>query len=382
MEKIFYMAYYNSTNSGERRNAVLSSVNKMNYICEALENNGYNTEIVSASGTTEKKFCKSKKVKLTDKTTLKLFSSLPRLNRIVSVIDRVILKTKLFLYMIKNTNKDSIVMVYHSLGYMSLVKRLKKLKGFKLIIEAEEIYGDVIGDEKTSQKEYEFFKIADAFIFPTELLSEKVNTEKKPEVIIYGTYHIEKELPKLFSDGKIHCVYAGTLDPRKGGAIASAESALFLNENYHIHILGFGNEKEKAEMLNTIDSISKKSKAKITYDGLLSGEEYIKFIQSCDIGLSTQNPNGKYNDTSFPSKILSYMANGLRVVSVRIPVVEESGIGKCVCYYDEQTPENIAKAIKSIDFSEEYDSRKTIGVLDKAFICDLKTMLKGLENFK
>ena len=375
MKKIFYMAYYNSTNSSERRNAVLSSVNKMNYICEALENNGYNTEIVSASGATEKKFCKSKKVKLTDKTTLKLFSSLPRLNRIVSVIDRVILKTKLFLYMIKNTNKDSIVMVYHSLGYMSLVKRLKKLKGFKLIIEAEEIYGDVIGDEKTSQKEYEFFKIADAFIFPTELLSEKVNTEKKPEVIIYGTYHIEKELPKLFSDGKIHCVYAGTLDPRKGGAIASAESALFLNENYHIHILGFGNEKEKAEMLNTIDSISKKSKAKITYDGLLSGEEYIKFIQSCDIGLSTQNPNGKYNDTSFPSKILSYMANGLRVVSVRIPVVEESGIGKCVYYYDEQTPENIAKAIKSIDFSEEYDSRKTIGMLDKDFICDLKKML-------
>lgn len=382
MEKIFYMAYYNSTNSSERRNAVLSSVNKMNYICEALENNGYNTEIVSASGATEKKFCKSKKVKLTDKTTLKLFSSLPRLNRIVSVIDRVILKTKLFLYMIKNTNKDSIVMVYHSLGYMSLVKRLKKLKGFKLIIEAEEIYGDVIGDEKTSQKEYDFFKIADAFIFPTELLSEKVNTEKNPEVIIYGTYHIEKELPKLFSDGKIHCVYAGTLDPRKGGAIASAESALFLNENYHIHILGFGNEKEKAEMLNTIDNISKKSKADITYDGLLSGKEYIKFIQSCDIGLSTQNPNAKFNDTSFPSKILSYMANGLRVVSVRIPVVEESGIGKCVYYYDEQTPENIAKAIKSIDFSEEYDSRKTIGVLDKAFICDLKTMLKGLENFE
>ena len=373
MKKIFYLGYYNLPDSGT--NFVLAAVNKMNYICEALENNGYNTEIVSASGAVEKKFCKSKKVKLTDKTTLKLFSSLPRLNRIVSVIDRVILKIKLFLYMIKNTNKHSTVMAYHSLGYMSLVKRLKKLKGFKLIIEAEEIYGDVIGNEKTSQKEYEFFKIADGFIFPTELLSEKVNTEKKPEVIIYGTYHIEKELPKLFSDGKIHCVYAGTFDPRKGGAIASAESAMFLDENYHVHILGFGNEKEKAEMLNTIDNISKKSKADITYDGLLSGEEYIKFIQSCDIGLSTQNPNGKYNDTSFPSKILSYMANGLRVVSIRIPAIEKSAVGKFMYYYDEQTPENIAKAIKSIDFSEEYDSRKAIGMLDKAFICDLKKML-------
>lgn len=376
MKKIFYLGYYNLPDSGT--NFVLSSVNKMNYICEALENNGYNTEIVSASGAVEKKFCKSKKVKLTDKTTLKLFSSLPRLNRIVSVIDRVILKIKLFLYMIKNTNKDSTVMVYHSLGYMSLVKRLKKLKGFKLIIEAEEIYGDVIGNEKTSQKEYEFFKIADGFIFPTELLSEKVNTEKKPEVIIYGTYHIEKELPKLFSDGKIHCVYAGTLDPRKGGA-AAVEAALFLNGDYHIHILGFGNEKEKAEMLNIIDDISKKTEAKITYDGLLSGDEFTSFIQSCDIGFSTQSPDAAFNSTSFPSKILTYMVNGLRVVSIRIPAIEKSAVGKFMYYYDEQTPENIAKAIKSIDFSEEYDSRKAIGMLDKAFICDLKTMLKGVE---
>lgn len=376
MKKIFYLGYYNLPDSGT--NFALAAVNKMNYICEALENNGYNTEIVSASGAVEKKFCKSKKVKLTDKTTLKLFSSLPRLNRIVSVIDRVILKTKLFLYMIKNTNKDSTVMVYHSLGYMSLVKRLKKLKGFKLIIEAEEIYGDVIGNEKTSQKEYEFFKIADGFIFPTELLSEKVNTEKKPEVIIYGTYHIEKEMPKIFSDGKIHCVYAGTLDPRKGGA-AAVEAALFLNGDYHIHILGFGNEKEKAEMLNIIDDISKKTEAKITYDGLLSGDEFTSFIQSCDIGFSTQSPDAAFNSTSFPSKILTYMVNGLRVVSIRIPAIEKSAVGKFMYYYDEQTPENIAKAIKSIDFSEEYDSRKAIGMLDKAFICDLKTMLKGVE---
>lgn len=376
MKKIFYLGYYNLPDSGT--NFVLAAVNKMNYICEAVEKAGYNTEIVSASGAAEKKFCKSKKVKLTDKTTLKLFSSLPRLNRIVSVIDRVILKIKLFLYMIKNTNKDSTVMVYHSLGYMSLVKRLKKLKGFKLIIEAEEIYGDVIGNEKTSQKEYEFFKIADGFIFPTELLSEKVNTEKKPEVIIYGTYHIEKEMPKIFSDGKIHCVYAGTLDPRKGGA-AAVEAALFLNGDYHIHILGFGNEKEKAEMLNIIDDISKKTEAKITYDGLLSGDEFTSFIQSCDIGFSTQSPDAAFNSTSFPSKILTYMVNGLRVVSIRIPAIEKSAVGKFMYYYDEQTPENIAKAIKSIDFSEEYDSRKAIGVLDKAFICDLQTMLKGVE---
>lgn len=367
MKKIFYISYYSSPSDAEKRNAVLSAVNKMDYICESLEKNECEVEIVSASQALEKKFCKGRKEKITDRTTLKLFSSLPNLNKIVSLVNRIYMKAQMFFYMIKNTKRDSTVIVYHSLGYMSLVKMLKKIKGFKLIVEAEEIYGDVIGNPKTVKKEYSFFKIADSFIFPTELLSERVNTEKKPEAIIYGTYHISKKMPKLFTDGKIHCVYAGTLDPRKGGAAAAA-SALFLNGNYHIHILGFGNEKEKKEMLDIIDDISKKTEAKITYDGLLSGDEFTSFIQSCDIGFSTQNPDAAFNSTSFPSKILTYMVNGLRVVSIRIPAIEKSAVGKFMYYYDEQTPENIANAVKSIDLADGYDSRKELERIDREFV--------------
>ena len=328
MKKIFYISYYSSPSDSEKRDAVLSAVNKMDYICESLEKNGCEVEIISASPTLGKKLGKARIKKITDRTTLKLFFSLPNVNKIVSLANRVCMKTQMLFYMLKNTKRDSMVIVYHSLGYMSLVKMLKKIKGFKLIIEAEEIYGDVIGNPKTVKKEYSFFKIADSFIFPTELLSERVNTQKKPEAIIYGTYHISKKMPKLFTDGKIHCVYAGTLDPRKGGAVAATAAALFLNGNYHIHILGFGNEKEKKEMFDIIDDISKKTEAKITYDGLLSGDEFTSFIQSCDIGFSTQNPDAAFNSTSFPSKILTYMVNGLRVVSVRIPAIEKSAVGK------------------------------------------------------
>lgn len=374
MKKIFYISYYSSPSDAEKRNAVLSAVNKMDYICESLEKNECEVEIVSASQALEKKFCKGRKEKITDRTTLKLFSSLPNLNKIVSLVNRIYMKAQMFFYMLKNTKRDSTVIVYHSLGYMSLVKMLKKIKGFKLIVEAEEIYGDVIGNPKTVKKEYSFFKIADSFIFPTELLSERVNTEKKPEAIIYGTYHISKKMPKLFTDGKIHCVYAGTLDPRKGGAAAAA-SALFLNGNYHIHILGFGNEKEKKEMLDIIDDISKKTEAIITYDGLLSGDEFTSFIQSCDIGFSTQNPDSAFNSTSFPSKILTYMVNGLRVVSIRIPAIEKSAVGKFMYYYDEQTPENIANAVKSIDLADGYDSRKELERLSCEFTDKLSLII-------
>lgn len=362
MKKIFYISYYTQPSDNEKRDAVLSAVNKMDYICESLEKNGCEVEIVSASPTLGKKFGKARIKKITDRTTLKLFFSLPNVNKIVSLANRVCMKTQMLFYMLKNTKRDSTVIVYHSLGYMSLVKMLKKIKGFKLIIEAEEIYGDVIGNPKIVKKEYNFFKIADSFIFPTELLSESVNTEKKPEAIIYGTYHIAKEMPKLFTDGKIHCVYAGTLDPRKGGAAAAA-AALFLNGDYHIHILGFGNEKEKKEMLGIIDDISKK-----TYDGLLSGDEFTSFIQSCDIGFSTQDPSAAFNSTSFPSKILTYMVNGLRVVSIRIPAIEKSAVGKFMYYYDEQTPENIANAVKSIDLADGYDSRKELERIDREFV--------------
>ena len=182
-------------------------------------------------------------------------------------------------------------------------------------------------------------------------------------------------MPKLFTDGKIHCVYAGTLDPRKGGAAAAAASALFLNGNYHIHILGFGNEKEKKEMYDIIDDISKKTEARITYDGLLSGDEFTSFIQSCDIGFSTQNPDAAFNSTSFPSKILTYMVNGLRVVSIRIPAIEKSAVGKFMYYYDEQTPENIANAVKSIDLADGYDSRKELERLSCEFTDKLSLII-------
>ena len=134
-----------------------------------------------------------------------------------------------------------------------------------------------------------------------------------------------------------------------------------------MHILGFGSDDEIKMMKDKIEEVNAKSEATVTYDGLLSGAEYTKFLQSCDIGLSTQNPDAAFNATSFPSKILSYMANGLRVVTIRIPAISDSGVGSSVYYYDTQTPQNIAEAIKSINLNDDYNGREIIVELDKQF---------------
>ena len=224
---------------------------------------------------------------------------------------------------------------------MRTVSILKFVKRFRLIIEAEEIYSDVTNNKKKRKKEIDFFSIADAFLFPSELMDEHINKEKKPSAIIYGTYRVEYDRNLTFDrmgteERIIHCVYAGTFDPQKGGALAAVATAGFLPCNYHIHIIGFGTDLEKQRLQDEITGVSGKEGARVTFDGLLSGEEYIRFLQSCDIGLSTQNPNAEFNNSSFPSKILSYMANGLRVVSVRIPAVERSKIGGSVIHQNEK----------------------------------------------
>lgn len=179
-----------------------------------------------------------------------------------------------------------------------------------------------------------------------------------------------------FNDGKIHVVYAGTLNPKKGGAMAAAGLAC-LPSNYRVHILGQGTTQLIQQIQVRAECSTKIDGAEVTYDGFYSGEDYIRFIQACDIGLSTQNPEAAFNATSFPSKVLSYMANGLRVVSARIEAVESSAVGDMITYYEKQTPECIAEAVMSIDMSQPYDSRKRIAELDEQFQKDLKQLIEA-----
>lgn len=100
-------------------------------------------------------------------------------------------------------------------------------------------------------------------------------------------------------------------------------------------------------------------------------------MQNCDIGLSTQKPDAAYNSTSFPSKILSYMSNGLQVVSIRIPAIELSPVGKFIHYYDVPTPENIADAVKKIHLEKCDDMKMVIRNLNADFCRNLKKLLKA-----
>jgi glycosyltransferase involved in cell wall biosynthesis len=377
-KKIKYIAMYTSKDlEKESRRGFLPAINKIDYICSSLVNSGYEVEIISPSWTEAKKGCYSgHKIWIANQVKLITFSTFGTKTRIENALKYFWSLLQAFLFLAFNTKKGESVLVYHSYFLIHLISALQKVRKINLILEVEEIYSIVQPSKYWDEREIKYINKANKYIFSTELLNKKINILNKPYAIIYGTYQVEEDRGVKFDDDKIHVVYAGIFDPRKGGALAAAAAAEFLPKNYHVHIIGFGSNDDKSMLLKKIDEISKITKATVTYDGLLRDEEYIQFLQKCHIGLSTQNPDAEYNDTSFPSKILSYMANGLRVVTIRIKAIETSAIGDKVFYYDQQNPKDIAGAIMSIDFNEPYDSRNIIKKLDAKFLNEIKSLLK------
>lgn len=369
-----YISFYDTQK--DRRGMCVAAVNKINYIAGALNRIGVKVEIISASMIAYNKIDKCTE-KLTQDTDICYFktnkTSKNKLKRIYNVFRQSII---LFFYLLKNVKRDEEIIVYHSLGLMRSVYLAKKIKKFKMILETEEIYTDVVSKtKKTVNMERKFIDCADKYIFPTELLNKKLNTEGKPYAIIHGTYQTEEKYDETFNDDKIHVVYAGTFNPKKGGALA-ALAAEYLSSDYQVHILGFGNQKEKENIERIVEEVNNKTPDKLKFEGLLIGEDYIKFLQKCHIGLSPQNPDAEFNGTSFPSKILSYMSNGLRVVSIKIPAIYESKIGNDIYYYDKQAPEEISKAIMNINLNDSYNGRERVRKLDEEFCQDLKGLLE------
>lgn len=374
--KIYYLIHFdNKTN----RNVTPSAITKGKYVASALASCSSKVEIVSLAYPT-KDSQDEVYYQVSENVICHLFKGKYSNNRIIRYLNHKLYDKKIRKYLKQNVKKDDIVVVYHSLANMKLVKYIKKNITDKIVYEVEEIYGDVINDEKTKIKELKTFKNASSYIFSNDYLNSIINTKQLPYVTCYGTYEIPTLYKEAFNDNLIHCLYAGTLDRQKQGAAIAINTARYLPNNYIIHILGFGTSQDLSYTKNLIDEINKQyGVTKVIYEGVKLNEEYLKFIQKCQIGLSTQNMDASFNDTSFPSKILSYMSNGLEVVSANIGVVKNSKISQYIHFYEVQDEKEIANVILNINLNAKSNNVDVVKELDKEFKEDLKAMLVKYE---
>ena len=374
---IYYIGYYNCDQiSHENRVVFPAAVNKMNYLIAALEEMGADCiEVVSPAETKNHTWVGGGRRSLGECVTLKTFPSVSSWFRPIRFFGHFLTRLCFLFYLLLHVTAEDQMIVYHSLVYMRSISFVRKVKKCSLIMEVEEIYADVNEDTRLRIKEINFLQIADKYIFITDLLRKEINADKD-YAIFHGTYCAVPDQGFRFRDGKIHVVYAGTFHPVKGGVFQAIAAAEYLDETYVLHILGGGSSAEIQNVKSRIHEVSKKSKCDICYDGYKSGDDFDAYIQACHIGLSTQQADGKFNRTSFPSKILMYMSNGLHVVSVRIPAVETSSVGQWVFYYDVQDAKSIADAICAVPRISASGNRQLLDRLHTEFVHSLRELLR------
>jgi len=373
---VYYLGYYDP--DGYENYYNLAAKNKMNYIIRVLNELGFKVDVLSASHVFVplKKIIKKEIINSGKNTKVQYFNYFAGNNIFIKIFDTLFINFQIFVFLFLKIKANQTLIVYHNTRYSFLVKLLKRIKKINLVIEVEEIYADVVKSIFSRKSEYNLFNLADKFIFSTELLENQVNHNKKPYAIVYGNYNIEKQLVKNveINTNKIDIVYAGNLDPRKGVELA-INTGVHLSPDYHIHILGGGSEERIKELEDQIMNQKTESSALVTYDGVKTGDDFLRSLQSCKIGLCTQTPVAGFTQTSFPSKVLTYLVNGLRVVSVKIDSLYKSKISNELSFYELNSPIEVAKVIKSIDLNKKYDSRSIIKQLDLNFKKDLERLI-------
>uniref|UniRef100_A0A7C3J6V5 Glycosyl transferase family 1 domain-containing protein n=1 Tax=candidate division WOR-3 bacterium TaxID=2052148 RepID=A0A7C3J6V5_UNCW3 len=382
-ENIKFICFFeNPENNTQNRLISLASINKIKYLNSALIGVNFTTEIVSLSWTINSKgYYKGKLAKISDGTFLKTFNSFGSKTKVVRIFSYTFSLLQLFFYLLKNTKRNDKILVYHSIILSVPIIILKSIKKIKLILEVEEIYSDVWKERKLfTILEKKLIQSADSYIFSTHTLVDKINNIK-PYIISYGELKHNKQKVEKYKD-KIHLVFAGSFDPIIG-VLESINVAKYLDKTYHLHIIGFGKQKETENVLNLINEVNRNSSCQVTYDGCLKGDDYIEFIQRCHIGLSTISKRKGFIDSVFPSKILSYLCNNLYVVSSDLKSVVESPFSHLIKFYNEDNPESIAKAIKEIKIDENYDKflEEEIKKIDEKFKKDLLNLINQNDRF-
>lgn len=375
---IGFYAYKNQELALENRTFSSAAVNLMYFISKQLSNT-FSIQILSPSWSLNYKgFYSGKKIKLAKNILLHLAPSFGRISRFGKFISiaysQIWLLAKMFLLIRK---KDRVI-VYHSIANSTSILLAKRFIGFTLILQLNEIYSDVVDIGKfNTYLEDKIISKSDAFILSTKQLSTRISQYDKDFVVCEGILGMNQVCKNKFADGKIHLVYAGLIDKVKFCSFNAISLAPYLSNQYVIHIAGFGSEKDIEDLVHQIGKSNLVNNCTIIYEGFLEGDNLINLMQQCHIGLVAQSEDQAFTNSSFPSKIYTYLSNNLLVVCLHNSLINASPVADLLYTYAVNSPSEIADLIKSIDVSTNRHSiyNERLNKINTDFITRLNYML-------
>lgn len=385
MKHIHYIGFYSKPDNPQNFRSFPSVNTKMDYIISALKNADFKLTLFALGKTISKnKFYNSKSFEIDEKEKIKYVSTFGNAFPGLKFLSRLWLLLQLLNYLLFVVEKNGCVLFYHTHATMSIIKIARVFKKFNLILEVEEIFQAAWrGSDEKIQKEIKYIQIADAYIVVNDIMAQKCNLEKKPSAVCYGDYRVKGSSIILpINEENINLVYAGVLGGLNSDVFLAIETLLYLPKQYKLHVLGYGSAQDILDVNNKISEVNKIiGKEQIKFHGKLLGKEYLDFLATCQVGLSTRVLEDNYSDYTFPSKVLVYLGNNLATVSSSINCIMKSKVADLIYFCDSPQPESVAKAILSIDLKklQELNQIDTLKKLDKDFTAQIGNIINNLK---
>lgn len=354
-KEIKYIGYYDILRDGRQyREYSLAAAKKMDYICRELNNIGYDVRIISPSHVSARgdKKVHSVSERIGDRCFLELPPSCEATHKVQRVWRVLMARMWLFNYLIRHTEKNEPVLVYHNYNVALPVILAQKIKGFKIVLEIEDIYFKVWKLSRLQEwKEKKLLRYADNnSLVVSEVLAKELKIQNP--TVSYGSYTICNGAPIKAEDKSIRLILTGSVDKERGNGFLAVEAIRYLPSKYKLFISGSVAPKAREEFFDLIHTVNNElQREACVYVGLLDDREYERFLLSADVALNPQR-DGEFGKYIFPSKILTYLGHGLPVVSTPGESIVESKLADIITFSEGFNGQSIAEAIKNVKIED------------------------------
>ncbi len=381
--KIHYISTFVDDEYKNDYRVALSASAKVRYICNCVKNIGYDVSLFSP-------VCSNngiigRRCKIIDNREIHLYPySFGANNHLLKLLSYIFIYLQLFFYILKCVKNGDVVIFYHGIPETSVMNIFCKVLNPRIILEIEELFNARRGNIKELEKEKKLTqKFSKFYIVVNHVISEKIGLFDHNNIAVCeGQYKMTTFKPKLIcnKDGVINLLYSGCIEDN-GDAYKAIEIAQYLSNKYVIHISGYGSPVVFDKIQQVVKEINKyKERCRIVFHGTLSLSEYDELLHNCSIGLCPRSFNNELSDFEFPSKILMYLSNNMKVVSTPLACFVKSNISKAVNISKSNSAKDLAETVMSISKDLIVDNSLLLDGENERFESEMRKILKSYTN--
>lgn len=211
----------------------------------------------------------------------------------------------------------------------------------------------------------------------SELLAQKLGIENP--LVSYGNYTpYEGDFLAKPDSGRIQLIYSGSIDKVKNSAYMAVDVMPLLPDNYELKLSGPIAPGEEEIFRRALEDANQRcGRTACEYMGLLDEAQYSNLLLNSHIALNLQQ-EGTFGEYLFPSKILTYLAYNLPVVTTPGGSIVQSTVAKMLHFSRDFSLPEISNAIQGVDLRRNISYPEQLKKMEEDFTLALR---QRIQNF-